>query len=40
VHYGEYLNQLEGGLPMSQGEIVRPADIGFPTACRALTALR
>ena len=29
VAYGEYLNQLSGGLPMSQGEIVRPADIGF-----------
>ncbi len=27
---GEYLNQLHGGLPMSQGEIVRPADLGFP----------
>ncbi|MGC6535423.1 MAG: acyl-CoA dehydrogenase family protein [Parvibaculales bacterium] len=26
---GEYLNHLQGGLPMSQGEIVRPADIGF-----------
>ena len=29
VVYGEYLNQLAGGLAMSQGEIVRPADIGF-----------
>ena len=28
---GEYLNQLHGGLPMSQGEMVRPADIGFDT---------
>jgi (2S)-methylsuccinyl-CoA dehydrogenase len=26
---GEYLSQLKGGLPMSQGEIVRPADMGF-----------
>jgi (2S)-methylsuccinyl-CoA dehydrogenase len=26
---GEYLCQLQGGLPMSQGEIVRPADMGF-----------
>ena len=26
---GEYLNQLAGGLPMSQGETVRPADLGF-----------
>ena len=28
---GEYLSQLKGGLPMSQGEIVRPADMGFET---------
>ena len=28
---GEYLRQLHGGLPMSQGEIVRPADMGFDT---------
>ena len=26
---GEYLSQLQGGLPMSQGEMVRPADMGF-----------
>jgi len=26
---GEYLNQLYNGLPMSQGEIVRPTDMGF-----------
>ncbi|CAI8181184.1 MAG: (2S)-methylsuccinyl-CoA dehydrogenase [Alphaproteobacteria bacterium] len=26
---GEYLNQLHYGLPMSQGEIVRPADLGL-----------
>lgn len=25
--YGEYLAQLAGGIPMSQGEIVRPADL-------------
>lgn len=25
----EYLSQLAGGLPMSQGEMVRPADLGF-----------
>ncbi|HKY96126.1 MAG TPA: acyl-CoA dehydrogenase family protein [Kiloniellales bacterium] len=29
VAYGEYLAQLKGGLPMSQGEIVRPADLGM-----------
>src|SRR5215510_8954308 len=28
---GEYLAQLAGGIPMSQGEIVRPADIGLST---------
>ncbi len=27
--YGEYLQQLWGGLPMSQGEILRPADMGM-----------
>jgi len=26
--YGEYLNQLWSGIPMSQGEIVRPHDLG------------
>jgi (2S)-methylsuccinyl-CoA dehydrogenase len=29
IVFGEYLNQLAGGLPMSQGEIVRPADMGL-----------
>jgi len=29
VAYGEYLAQLRGGLPMSQGEIVRPTDLGM-----------
>ena len=29
IVYGEYLNQLAGGLPMSQGEIVRPVDMGL-----------
>ncbi|MAK11905.1 MAG: acyl-CoA dehydrogenase [Rhizobiales bacterium TMED83] len=29
IVYGEYLNQLAGGLPMSQGEIVRPTDMGL-----------
>lgn len=27
--FGEYLNQIAGGIPMSQGEIVRPADLGL-----------
>ena len=29
---GEYLAQLAGGIPMSQGEIVRPADLGLGAA--------
>ncbi len=27
--FGEYLAQIYGGIPMSQGEIVRPADLGL-----------
>jgi (2S)-methylsuccinyl-CoA dehydrogenase len=34
---GEYLAQIGGGIPMSQGEIVRPADFGLS---RALVASR
>src|SRR5215470_18707677 len=26
---GEYLAQIQGGIPMSQGEIVRPVDVGL-----------
>jgi (2S)-methylsuccinyl-CoA dehydrogenase len=29
IGFGEYLAQLHGGLPMSQGEIARPADLGL-----------
>ncbi|MCU0908283.1 MAG: acyl-CoA dehydrogenase family protein [Rhodobacteraceae bacterium] len=29
IAMGEYLAQLRGGLPMSQGEMVRPADLGI-----------
>ncbi|CAO3360585.1 acyl-CoA dehydrogenase family protein [Azospirillum melinis] len=32
--FGEYLAQLDGGLAMSQGEIVRPADFGLGEAER------
>ena len=32
VGFGEYLQQITGGLPMSQGEIARPADIGLDAA--------
>ncbi|MGF1607796.1 MAG: acyl-CoA dehydrogenase family protein [Kiloniellales bacterium] len=28
--FGEYLSQLRGGIALSQGEIVRPADLGLP----------
>jgi (2S)-methylsuccinyl-CoA dehydrogenase len=29
IGLGEYLSQIEGGIPMSPGEIVRPADVGL-----------
>src|SRR5438477_11665406 len=29
IGLGEYLAQMLGGIPMSQGEIVRPADLGL-----------
>ena len=32
IGLGEYLAQIEGGIPMSQGEIVRPADFGLTRA--------
>ncbi|MCC6775780.1 MAG: acyl-CoA dehydrogenase family protein [Hyphomicrobiales bacterium] len=32
IGVGEYLAQIVGGIPMSQGEIVRPADVGLTTA--------
>ena len=32
IGLGEYLAQLVGGIPMSQGEIVRPADFGLTAA--------
>src|SRR5260370_16785679 len=33
---GEFLAQMTGGIPMSQGELVRPADLGLDA--RAVTA--
>ncbi len=30
--FGEYIAQLYGGLPMSQGEVLRPADLGIEDA--------
>jgi (2S)-methylsuccinyl-CoA dehydrogenase len=38
IGFGEYLSQIAGGIPMSQGEIIRPAEIGVPEA--ALAAFR
>jgi len=32
IGIGEYLAQAVGGIPISQGEIVRPADLGLSTA--------
>ncbi len=32
--FGEYLNQIYGGIPMSQGEVVRPADFGIDSTAR------
>ena len=35
IGLGEYLAQVLGGIPMSQGEIVRPADLGLNAAAVA-----
>ena len=32
IALGEYLAQIVGGIPMSQGELVRPADLGLSMA--------
>jgi (2S)-methylsuccinyl-CoA dehydrogenase len=32
IGLGEYLAQIVGGIPMSQGEVVRPADLGLSSA--------
>ncbi|GIX12094.1 MAG: (2S)-methylsuccinyl-CoA dehydrogenase [Paracoccaceae bacterium] len=32
IGFGEYLAQIAGGIPMSQGEIARPGDIGLDDA--------
>jgi (2S)-methylsuccinyl-CoA dehydrogenase len=39
IALGEYLAQLRGGLPMSQGEMVRPADLGIDGAALAGAAV-
>ena len=38
VAFGEYLAQLEGGVPLSQVEMIRPADLGIDT--EAVAAFR
>lgn len=42
ISYGEYLNQIVGGIPMSQGEVARLQDLGlaaeFGTAAASLMA--
>ncbi len=30
IAFGEYLSQIAGGIPMSQGEIARPQDVSLP----------
>src|SRR4051794_15654164 len=32
IGFGEYLAQISGGFPMSQGEMVRPGDLGLSLA--------
>src|SRR5580693_6045517 len=41
IGLGEYLAQMAGGIPMSQGEIARPADMGLSAAAveRRMAAL-
>ena len=38
IGIGEYLQQLAGGIPMSQNEIFRPGELGLGDAARALRA--
>ena len=35
IGLGEYLAQIQGGIPISQGEIVRPSDLGLSSAAVA-----
>ena len=41
IGVGEYLAQIQGGIPMSQGEILRPADLGLsgPAVAARLASL-
>jgi (2S)-methylsuccinyl-CoA dehydrogenase len=38
VGFGEYLAQLLGGIPMSQGEYARPGELGLTEAAAVLAA--
>ncbi|MDP2084349.1 MAG: acyl-CoA dehydrogenase family protein [Gemmobacter sp.] len=38
IGVGEYLSQIAGGIPMNQGEILRPADMGLTAADMAAFA--
>ena len=40
IGFGEYLAQLRGGLPMSQGEMIRPADLDLDPAIFDIEAAR
>jgi len=40
IAFGEYLSQIAGGIPMSQGEVVRPADLGITVAWQGAAAER
>jgi (2S)-methylsuccinyl-CoA dehydrogenase len=39
IALAEYLNQITGGIPMSQGEMARPADIGIEREAEAFVAV-
>ncbi|QEX19317.1 isovaleryl-CoA dehydrogenase [Hypericibacter terrae] len=38
IGFGEYLAQMAGGIAISQGEMVRPQDLGLPDAATALAS--
>ena len=40
IAFGEYLNQIHGGIPMNQGEFIRPQDIGLTPTDRAAFAAK
>lgn len=38
IAFGEYLNQIHGGIPMSQGEVARLQDLGLSSGTRGAAA--